>query len=172
MIRKPIEGFEGYEVTSDGDIISYKTGGTGRSDKGRVMNWFYGSSGYRQVKLSKKGKGYHFPIHRLVATHLVEGRFDGAVVNHINGDKDDNRASNLEWVTQRENIAHVDKVQNYVPCKVYHKGQLWGEFKTLTDMRKAVEAEFNISGLSFEKYGYNRRANLTLERCRDYPRGE
>ena len=58
-------------------------------------------------------------IHRLVAKYFVPGYFDGAVVNHKDGNNRNNHASNLEWVTQRENIhqsykdSGLDQTRNY-----------------------------------------------------------
>lgn len=43
------------------------------------------------------------PVHRLVAMAWVPGYFDEATVDHLNGDKWDNSADNLEWVTRKEN---------------------------------------------------------------------
>ena len=46
-------------------------------------------------------------VHRLIAlAFLGPSPFDGAVVNHLDGDPRNNRASNLEWVTQSENLRH------------------------------------------------------------------
>lgn len=163
---KPINNFNDYWITPEGVVISTKR------KKPAELSWFYSSSKYRTVKLSKNNKGYHFPIHRLVAEHYVEGWFPGAIVHHKDGNKDNNHADNLEWTTQKKNLEHIDKVKNYTNCKVYLEGKLWKEYKTLTDMRIDVEKHFGISGLSFQKYGYNKKAKLTLERCRDYPKGE
>lgn len=62
-----------------------------------------GGRDYRRVLPQVNGVVYRFYIHRLVAEHFVPGRFEGATVNHIDGDKDNNCASNLEWVTRSEN---------------------------------------------------------------------
>lgn len=58
-------------------------------------------------------------VHRLVAKYFVSGYFEGAVVNHKDGNNRNNHASNLEWVTQRDNIhqsykdSGMDQVRNY-----------------------------------------------------------
>lgn len=50
--------------------------------------------------------GKHYMAHRLVGRLFVSGFRRGLVINHKDGNKDNNKAENLEWVTQRQNIAH------------------------------------------------------------------
>jgi hypothetical protein len=65
-------------------------------------------NGYRAVVLSRGKQEY---VHRLVALVFIGPAPDGpAEVNHINGDKSDNRVSNLEWVTHGENMRHAREV--------------------------------------------------------------
>ena len=95
---KEIEGFPGYEVSDNGLVLG-KRGLVLRPCK-NVQN------GYLQVNLqSPEGKRRVY-IHRLVARAFAPGFREGLTVNHINGNKDDNRACNLEWVTQKENVRH------------------------------------------------------------------
>lgn len=47
------------------------------------------------------------PVHRIIAQHFIDGYFEGAFVNHINGNKRDNRIENLEWCTKYENEIHA-----------------------------------------------------------------
>ena len=62
------------------------------------------SSGYRQVSLSRNGSwGSHY-VHRLVAVAFVPGDHSLSV-DHIDGDKSNNQATNLQWCTKAENTA-------------------------------------------------------------------
>lgn len=62
--------------------------------------------GYLVVPLSCNGKRRNFYIHRLVADHFVPNCSGGDCVNHKDYDTHNNRADNLEWCTQRENILY------------------------------------------------------------------
>lgn len=83
------------------------------SDHGRVMNSVTG----KILKANVSGPGYlavalcpgprTSAVHRLVAAAFVSRPDDATCVNHINHDRQDNRAVNLEWVTQRGNINHA-----------------------------------------------------------------
>lgn len=66
------------------------------------------TSGYRSVKLTySNGKQQRFYVHRLVAIHFIENDDPKkTLVNHKDGNKLNNQADNLEWVTPRENNIH------------------------------------------------------------------
>ena len=65
-------------------------------------------NGYLKVGLAT-GDGNHVQelLHRLVAKHYIPNPYDYLEVNHINGDKTDNRVENLEWCSSKQNINHA-----------------------------------------------------------------
>lgn len=66
------------------------------------------NDGYCLVHLCSSGGPSTKRVHRLVAEAFVPGRsFERNQVNHVNGNRSDNRSENLEWVTQSENIQHA-----------------------------------------------------------------
>lgn len=76
---------------------------------GRVLSQQESSDGlgyYRvQIRNSKLSAKLEM-VHRLVASAFVEGYEEGKVVNHIDCNPSNNRASNLEWLTIKENLNH------------------------------------------------------------------
>jgi hypothetical protein len=66
--------------------------------------------GYTTVVLTAQGRQQRVPVHRLVAMEFLGPRQPGHHVNHKNGDKEDARLSNLEYVTPRENVLHAIRV--------------------------------------------------------------
>lgn len=101
---RDIPGIPGYQASNLGSIRhagrTVRARGGYRSVKPRTLVCFVAKgTGYRQVDIRKVA----YLAHRLVALAWCDGHFDGAVVDHINNDRSDNRASNLEWVTYSEN---------------------------------------------------------------------
>lgn len=109
---KDIKGYEGYYIISiDGRIKSLDRKIKSRDEmeiliKGSEMKSST-RSGYLRVALSKNGKSKHFTLSRLVAEHFVPNPEKKKYVNHIDGDKSNNHASNLEWCTHSENTIHA-----------------------------------------------------------------
>lgn len=64
------------------------------------------ADGYMVVGLNANAKQTKISVHRLVAKAFVPGWFEGAEVNHIDFDRTNNHASNLEWISHNDNIAH------------------------------------------------------------------
>jgi hypothetical protein len=108
-IWKQVVGYEGfYSVSSLGRIRRESTAcGThaGKILKG-VLNK---ETGYYRVDLSVKGHRKLHAVHRLVVLAFIGDIADGYVVNHKSGIKSDNRVTNLEVVTIKQNAEHASQ---------------------------------------------------------------
>jgi hypothetical protein len=107
-----IEGYEGlYSITIDGVVYSWGKGKSFTSDgKLKIIKPTIKNNGYVQVKLFKNGERKYFNVHRLVAKCFIPNTENKKEVNHKDGNKQNNHASNLEWVTSRENQLHAFKL--------------------------------------------------------------
>lgn len=109
-VWKDIEGYEGlYQVSNLGNVRSLNWRNTGKI---RNLTLKRHNRGYLQIELSKARVCKTFMVHRLVAKHFVPGYVDGLVVNHINECKTDNRADNLEWVSQSINTEYTQNLHS------------------------------------------------------------
>ena len=66
--------------------------------------------GYIQYELSKNNRKKFFKAHRLVAIAFLPNPENKREVNHIDGNKHNNRVDNLEWATTSENQLHANYV--------------------------------------------------------------
>jgi hypothetical protein len=73
------------------------------------------------VTLSKNGKYKPYRVHTMVALAFLGPRPDGLQINHIDGDCQNNAASNLEYCTASENMKHAVRLELIVP-PVYRGG--------------------------------------------------
>lgn len=97
-----IEGYNNdYFVSDEGDIYSCKY--NQQSQLKPRMN----KRGYLYVNLCKNGKSKSVMIHRLVAKYFLPDFNETLQVNHKDGIKTNNNISNLEMVTQTENMKHA-----------------------------------------------------------------
>lgn len=105
---KEIVGYEGlYEVSNFGRIR--RKYNDFKKIKGRILKQHLKRNGYLCVDLSKESKVKTMTVHRIVAIAFLEKVEEKNQVNHINGNKMDNRVENLEWVTSQENRIHAFK---------------------------------------------------------------
>ena len=110
-IWKNIKGYEGlYQVSNMGRVKSLERKvrhwrGGERIQKERILKPVV-TDGYLRVGLSVDGKLKMLRVHRLVCEAFHENPDNKPQVNHINEDKVDNRACNLEWCTCKQNVNH------------------------------------------------------------------
>lgn len=112
----PVKGYEElYEVSDTGEVRSVDrilsvTNQKERLFKGRVLLQTMNKQvQYKQVSLWKENKGTSYYVHRLVAEAFIPNPESKPEVNHIDGNRQNNHISNLEWVTSGENSLHASK---------------------------------------------------------------
>ena len=103
-----IPGYEGlYQISNFGQIISTSRKGTQGGPKQYKIN----RKGYAEVTLCKEGKQYTTRVHRLVALAFIPNPDNLPEINHIDENKLNNRADNLEWCSTAYNL-------NYGTCSI------------------------------------------------------
>lgn len=159
-IWKDITGYEGiYQVSNMGRIKTIEHVSVGKhkrkvSERIRVPR--HSSNGYLLVNLHKGRERKYHTVHRLVALAFCNGYFDGADVNHIDGNKRNNVYTNLEWCTRSENMVHSFEVLghkkgNGLKGKFHYKAQPVVQLSLSGDFIK----EWGSSGEIRREIGYS-----------------
>lgn len=113
---KWVKGYEGlYMVSDKGNIF----GAPRVANQGRMMKKLRSKKGYERICLCKQNKKRTYQVHRLVAEAFCKKKPGATEVNHKDGNKTNNVASNLEWVTRSENIKHAYKVLGKKPNRAW-----------------------------------------------------
>jgi len=173
---KEIPGFKDYYITEYGDVYSTRLRGAekephlhklkpknpGKRDK------------YLNIILCRDDGQYTKSIHRLVAECFVEGYFDGAVVNHIDGDNRNNSANNLEWTTTKDNIrksyitSGKSAKRNYKVWELFNPvKELLGVFYSHMELTEYIKSNnLDTSPTQLVKVGNSR--GFTVNKTREY----
>lgn len=112
-VWKDVKGYEeSYQVSSFGSIRSKnrlrvsKSGFMARI-QGRLMKQKTSKCGYKVIGFCTNAVKDHHSVHRLVALAFINNSENKPTVNHIDGDKNNNKVSNLEWATHSEQMNHA-----------------------------------------------------------------
>lgn len=98
-------GFQDYSITEDGKLRNDVTG--------KILKPKIDRYGYLTIGIYNKGIKKYPTIHRLVALTYIPNPENKLQVNHKDGNKLNNAVSNLEWVSNRENIIHALETKLY-----------------------------------------------------------
>ena len=93
---KPTHIFsEYYHISDSGELYSVRAN--------KVLKYNVDPDGYRYYVLCVSGERHTIKAHRLVALAFIPNPDNKPAIDHINGNKTDNRVCNLRWVTNKEN---------------------------------------------------------------------
>jgi len=121
---KDVIGYEGYYQISNIGRLKSLDRIVGNDKKFSLKGGLLKLCGkrYLKVMLAKDGIRKNKEIHRLVGLHFVDGYFEGAVVNHKDGDKFNNNHANLEWCTVDQNNLHAKENNLLKPPTSFNHG--------------------------------------------------
>ena len=118
-IWKPLEGWGSrYEVSNLGSIRSVDTYIKRRNSspflkKGRVLRTRVSkTNGYVYVYLRNHPDSKNCRLHRLIASVFVDNPYNKPIIDHIDGDKTNNKSDNLRWCTHSENSNFEKSIEN------------------------------------------------------------
>ena len=112
-VWKDIAGYEGfYQISSLGRVKSLarvitKSNGVKLNVKETIRKQSKCPKGYLFISLNGENKRKMHKVHRLVAETFIPNPDNKPQVNHIDGNKRNNKVENLEWVTNSENQIHA-----------------------------------------------------------------
>ena len=151
---KTIPDYENYKVSNLGIVKNINYRGTGKEKilKGTSYN------NYVYVTLRKNNESKTFLLHRLVAQAFIPNVENKPCINHIDCNRKNNKVNNLEWCTQQENIAYMDKKNR----RVGNKKMTEQDVKNIRDKKKKglfyknvwQEYKDKISFSGFQKIWY------------------
>lgn len=134
---RDIKGYEGkYQISNYGNVKSLERYDiTNHKVNEIIKRTEKNQRGYIRVTLENPHK--KFMVHRLVANAFIDNPYNLPQVNHIDGNKENNNVSNLEWCTRSDNLKHAYK-ENLIERRAGKKHPLYGVKEGLCKCSKKV----------------------------------
>lgn len=161
---KGIDGFEGkYEISTNGRVRSIERmakskWGTPMPVHSRFLMQSFNSNGYKRVYLFDGSIRECKMVHILVAKAFILNIENKPCVDHINGDRSDNRVENLRWCTHKENCNFALAKENKSKALRGEKAPWYGKFGAHHVTSKAV-SQYTADGSYVRTYGSIREAS-------------
>ena len=152
---KPVVGYEElYEVSDQGRVKSLKFG------KEKILKPWKTPDGYLKVSLRKDGHTKHTYVHRIVSEAFIQNPNNLETVNHKDEVKTNNVASNLEWMSQKDNINYgtrnkrmSEALSKQVQMFDKSTSELLATFPSLSEAKRVTGInQSNISQCCLGKY--------------------
>lgn len=171
-IWKPVKGYEGlYEVSNYGKIKSLRRwSGSCYKKETELSTKRLSKDGYVRIALSKDNKKHETKMHRIVAEHFIENLNNKQTVNHIDGNKLNNRVDNLEWADRHEQLVHAYSLglKKSIRGTDNNQSKLTKEdVEYIRENYKRQSTEFGTVALS-KKYGVSNRVIGLITRGLSY----
>lgn len=107
-IFEDLTGYEeSYQISDQGRIFTKRRLDGNRIIYGKELRPSITKDGYLKISLYKDSIEKRFYLHRLVAQQFIPNPDNLPQVNHIDGNKFNNKVTNLEWCTKEENQSHA-----------------------------------------------------------------
>jgi len=144
-VWKDIPDYEGlYQISDLGRVKSLK--------RNIILKPFFTANGYYQVTLFKNGKNHSKQIHRLVGENFIKKAGNKNEINHIDGNKQNNCITNLEWCTSSYNKTEAYRLglmkrrfgKENPNSKVVYQYDLNGNFIKKWDCAMDIQRELGI----------------------------
>lgn len=148
---KKLEMFDHHSVDEYGNVLNEKTGNI--------------------LKPCENSKTTHLSIHRAVAMCFCEGYEPSLVVDHIDGNKENNYYKNLRWCKQIDNLKFGYEgrgdtpLRNFIPYKLYVNDKMIDEFYCLKDAVDYAVKHYNVKASMLSKHKFYK--NVRVEKCND-----
>ena len=162
---RPIKGYENeYLVSEAGDVWSLRSK--------RKLKPSTDKYGYFYFVLCVDGRRKTVKAHRLVAIAFIENPLNKPTVNHLNGVRNDNRVGNLEWATEKEQIADAMKRDAFPNMLKNTDYQAMGEKRNFGRRKTAVYLNGELLGIYSSLLDASKKQGINYSKASECANGK